>query len=57
MVYGLKKISITGYRIISADETKNNIIKNVIIFNLDENYSLIEKFIQKKLIYQKINGI
>ena len=33
----------SGYRIISADETRNNILKNVTIYNLDKNYSLIEK--------------
>ena len=30
-------------RIISADETKSNILKNVSIFNLDENYDLLQK--------------
>ena len=32
-----------GYRIISSDETKDNILKNVKIFNIDKNYNLIEK--------------
>ena len=30
-------------RIISADETKSNILKNVSIFNLDKNYNLLQK--------------
>ena len=33
----------SGYRIISADETRNNILKNIMIFNLDENHNLVEK--------------
>ena len=32
-----------GHRIISADETKKSILKNVTIFNLNEDYELIEK--------------
>ncbi len=32
-----------GHRIISADETKDSILKNVTIFNLNEDYELIEK--------------
>ena len=30
-------------RIISADETKSNILKNVSIFSLDKNYNLLQK--------------
>ncbi len=30
-------------RIISADETRSNILKNVSIFNLDKNYDLLQK--------------
>ena len=37
-----------GYRIISADETRNNIIKNVVIFNLDENNNLTSKIYSKE---------
>ena len=33
----------TGYRIISADEINDNLLKNVIIFNLDKDFKLIEK--------------
>ena len=36
------------YRIISADETRNNILKNVKIFNLDENYALTQKIYSEK---------
>ena len=36
-----------GYRIISADETRNN-IKNVTIFNLDENNNLTSKIYSKE---------
>ena len=32
----------SNYRIVSADPTRDNILKNVKIFNLDENYNLIE---------------
>ena len=32
-----------GYRIISADQTRNKFLKNVSIFKLDENYDLKEK--------------
>jgi len=36
-----------GQRIITADETKNNILKNVTVFNLDKNYNLVEKISSK----------
>ena len=36
-----------GHRIISADETRNNILKNILIFNLDKNYNLVEKIYSK----------
>ena len=32
-----------GFRIISADETKDKVLSNLEIFNLDKNYKLIEK--------------
>ena len=38
----IKENNETGYRIISADKTRNNIIENVKIFNLDQNYNLTE---------------
>ena len=38
----------TGHRIISADETKNKILKNIVIFNLDENFRMTEKITSKK---------
>ena len=37
-----------GYRIISADESTEHILNNVIIFNLDKEYNLIEKIVSKK---------
>ncbi len=37
----------TGYRIISADEAKNEKLKNVVIFNLNSDYKLIEKITSK----------
>ena len=37
----------SGYRIISADEAKDNHLINVIIFNLDNDYKLIEKITSK----------
>ncbi len=37
-----------GYRIISADPTRNNIVKNVIIFNLDKNNDLTSKIFSKR---------
>jgi|TARA_B100000767_G_C19725317_1_gene519223 lipopolysaccharide export system permease protein len=36
-----------GYRIISADETKSNILKNISIFQLDEDYVLIKRIYAK----------
>ena len=36
-----------GYRIISADPTRSNIVKNVTIFNLDKNNILINKIYSK----------
>jgi lipopolysaccharide export system permease protein len=36
-----------GYRIISADKTRNEILENITIFNLDKNYNLIEKINSK----------
>tara|TARA_B100000963_G_scaffold348135_1_gene355281 strand:- start:4357 stop:5445 length:1089 start_codon:yes stop_codon:yes gene_type:complete len=36
-----------GHRIISADETKNKILKNITIFNLDENFTMVEKINSK----------
>jgi len=36
-----------GYRIISADETRNNIIENVIIFDLDRDNNIINKIYSK----------
>ncbi len=38
----IKENTESGYRIISADKTRNNILKNVNIFNLDQKYNLIE---------------
>ena len=37
-----------GYRIITADETRNIILKNVNIFNLDKNFKIIDKIYSKK---------
>ena len=37
-----------GYRIISADGTRNKILKNITIFNLDNSYNLIEKIYSKE---------
>ena len=44
-----------GYRIISADETRNNIIKNITIFNLDKNNNLINRIYSKKTDISKNN--
>jgi len=44
----IKEKTNDGYRIISADETRNNIIKNVVIFNLDKNNNLINKIYSKE---------
>ena len=43
----IKENTEIGQRIISADKTRNNIIKNVKIFNLDENYNLVSKIYSK----------
>ncbi len=52
----------TGFRIISADETRSRVISNVQIFNLDKNYKLIEKIYaqsadisQKKWVLKNVN--
>ena len=37
-----------GYRIISADETNNNIVKNVVIFNINEQHEMINKIFSKE---------
>ena len=37
-----------GYRIITADETRNNVIKNVIIFNLGKNNKLINQIYSRE---------
>ena len=39
----IKENTISGYRIISADETRNNILKNIFIFDLDKNNNLNQK--------------
>ena len=36
-----------GHRIISAEEIKNNILKEIIIFDLDKDYNLIQKIYSK----------
>ena len=37
-----------GYRIITADETKDNILKNIVIFNIDKDSKLINKIYAKR---------
>ena len=37
-----------GYRIISADETKSNILKNINIIDLDPEFAFIRKIYAKK---------
>ena len=44
----IKENTIDGYRIITADATKSNIIKNVIIFNLDKENRLTSKIHSKE---------
>ena len=39
----IKENTESGHRIISADETRNKILENITIFNLDNEYNLIEK--------------
>jgi len=43
----IKENTEIGQRIISADKTRNNIIKNVKIFNLDKDYNLVSKIYSK----------
>ena len=38
-----KKNIDTGYQIISSDETKINILKNITVFHLADDYSLIKR--------------
>ena len=47
----------SGHRIISSDETKDDILKNVQIFNIDENYNLIEKISSEKAYISKKNWV
>jgi lipopolysaccharide export system permease protein len=60
----------SGYRVISADETKNTTLKNVTIFNLDKNYNLYEKIysvsadirtnnwvLNEAIIYKIVDGL
>tara|TARA_Y200000002_G_scaffold381591_1_gene396028 strand:- start:962 stop:2050 length:1089 start_codon:yes stop_codon:yes gene_type:complete len=44
----IKENTIDGYRIITADATKDNIIKNVIIFNLNKENNLVSKIHSKE---------
>ena len=37
----------TGYRIISSDEIKKNVLKKITIFDLDKNYNLVQKIYSK----------
>ena len=37
-----------GYRIITADETRDNIIKNIVIFNIDKDSKLINQIFAKR---------
>ena len=46
----IKEVLNNGNRIIHAEETDNNFLINVTIFNLDNNNNSIVKFIQKYLI-------
>ena len=43
----IKENTDLGHRIISADKTKNNILENIEIFNLNEDHKLIEKIYAK----------
>jgi len=43
----IKESTDIGHRIISADKTRNNILQNVTIFNLDKNHNLINKVYSK----------
>ena len=43
----IKENLMSGHRIISADESKDAQLKNIVIFNLDDDYNLIEKISSK----------
>ena len=43
----IKENLMSGHRIISADESKDAQLKNIVIFNLDNDYNLIEKISSK----------
>ena len=45
-----------GFRIISADETKDKVLSNLEIFNLDKNYKLIEKIYAQTADISEKNG-
>ncbi len=46
-----------GHRIISAKEFENNILENITIINLDENYKLKNKIFSKKADISKNNWV
>tara|TARA_A100001011_G_scaffold152762_1_gene161211 strand:+ start:1824 stop:2912 length:1089 start_codon:yes stop_codon:yes gene_type:complete len=43
----IKENTLEGHRIITADQTKNYILKNITIFNLDQNYNINEEIKSK----------
>ena len=43
----IKENTLEGYRFVSADETRNFILKNVTILNLDNEFNLIDKIYSK----------
>ena len=53
MVYGLKKISENGQRIITADKPDGFYLIDVTIFHLDKDYNLKEKDNFKKSKYKR----
>ena len=44
----IKENTLDGHRFVSADETKNFILKNVAILNLDNKFNLVDKIYSEK---------
>ncbi len=53
----IKENTAQGHRIITADQTKNHIIKNITIFNLDNNYNVNEEIKSKSADISNTNWI
>ena len=53
----IKENTLRGHRIITADKTKNHILKNITIFNLNQNYTINEEIKSKSADISNNNWI